>query len=119
VTPGDAAATTLKPTKRQTQKLGVLVGTLRDSAEAITTEQLWSALAKARGVDVQVMIELLGGMVEVKPVLSAGDDGDISNLGPTHRLSFGPLLDDLNRAEASDLIDRLERLEANLPKAAA
>jgi hypothetical protein len=85
----------VKPTKRQTQKLGVLVGRLRE-AEAITTEHLWSAVANSRNVEVDVMIELLHGR----------DDEGV--------LHFGPLLADLNRVEASNLIDRLERLEANV-----
>jgi hypothetical protein len=90
-----------KPTPGQRKKLGVLVVTLRDKAGVITTENLWVALANARKVEVDVMIELLAGR---------DDAGE---------LHFGPLLADLTRVEASDLIERLERLERNTPKAAA
>jgi len=89
-----------KPTPGQRKKLGVLISSLRDKAGAITTENLWAALANARSVDVETMIELLDGR----------DDKGV--------LHFGPLLADLNRAEASNLIDRLERLEQNVGAAA-
>jgi hypothetical protein len=39
--------------------------------------------------------------------------------GTDGALHWAPLRDSLTRVEASDLIDRLERLEANVPKAAA
>ncbi|MDH4352288.1 MAG: hypothetical protein OEW56_14160, partial [Gemmatimonadota bacterium] len=78
-------------TEAQKKKLNVLVGTLRDQG-SITTRQLWQAVAKTRAVDVDTMIELLEGMDE---------DG----------LHYGPLRDSLNRAEASDLIDRLQKME--------
>jgi hypothetical protein len=80
-------------TKPQQSKLGVLVGRLRDEHNAITTEQLWAAVAKMRQFPVDEMVELLGGK-----------DAD----GVLH---FGPLLADLRRTEASQLIDRLEKLE--------
>lgn len=86
----------LKPTPGQRKKLGILVKTLRDERGAITTENLWAALANARTVDVETMISLLEGRDE---------DGV---------LHFGPLLADLTRAEASNLIDRLTRLESHV-----
>jgi len=106
-------AAQLKPTKRQLDKLNVLVGTLRDGGH-ITTEQLWARVASLRNVDPQTMIDLLGGMVELTPVLGAGDDEEISNLGPSHRLSWVPLRNSLTREEASGLIDRLEKFESNV-----
>lgn len=98
--PVDAAgsAETLKPTKRQLDKLNVLVGTLRE-AGAIQTVHLWSALATSRNVDVDVMCDLLKGR----------EDGE---------WHWAPLRNDMNRREASDLIDRLEKLEKNVGAAA-
>lgn len=90
-----------KPTKRMLTKLDVLVGTLRDTLQAITTEQLYSALAKERNVDVTVMVDVLDGAYDEQGVLH-----------------WGPLRDSLTRGEASDLIDRLERLETNVGAAA-
>jgi hypothetical protein len=95
------ATTSLKPTPGQRKKLGVLVGTLRNGANAITTENLWAALANSRKVDVETMIDLLGGR----------DDEGV--------LHWGPLLADLTRVEASDLIDRLDKLEEDVAGAAA
>jgi hypothetical protein len=97
--PDDAApapppAAEPKPlTKPQATKLGVLVGRLRDDQNAITTEQLWAAVAKMRQFPVDEMVELLGGR-------------DAEGV-----LHFGPLLADLRRDEGSQLIDRLEKLE--------
>lgn len=90
----------LKPTKRQADKLNVLVGTLRDGGH-ITTQQLYSALAKSRNVHVETMIGVIAGAED-----ASGD------------LHWAPLRDSLTRPEASDLIDRLERLEANVGAAA-
>lgn len=87
-----------KPTKRQLDKLNVLVGELRDRRQKITTENLYAALAKSRNVDVDVMIELVKGRY----------DHGIDTI-----LHWSPLRDSLTRREASDLIDRLEKLEKN------
>lgn len=84
---------TLKPTKRQLDKLNVLVGTLREGGR-ITTEQLYSALAKSRNVDVETMVGVLDGARDAE--------------GALH---WSPLRESLTRPEASDLIDRLGRLE--------
>lgn len=98
-----AASTRDKPaTKAQKTKLDVLVGRLRDTLATITTEQLYSALAKERNVEVPVMVDLIEGAYDTAGVLH-----------------WAPLRDSLTRAEAHGLIDRLERLEASLPKAAA
>lgn len=86
---------TLKPTKRQGEKLNVLVGKLREGG-FITTQQLYAALAKSRNVDVETMVGVLEG--------ARDDQGD---------LHWAPLRESLTRAEASDLIDRLTRLEEN------
>jgi len=100
VAPADASAP-IKPTPGQRKKLGVLIGNLRNGAGAITTENLWAALANSRNVDVETMIELLKGRDEE---------------GVLH---WGPLLADLTRVEASDLIDRLDRLEEHVAGATA
>lgn len=91
----------LKPTKNQLKKLDVLVGELRDRRQKITTENLYAALAKARNVDVDVMIDLCPGAYT-----------------PDGVLHWAPLRSSLVRAEASSLIDRLERLEQNTQDAA-
>ena len=83
-------------TAAQKKFLGYLVRLLRDEAKAISTENLWAAMARSRNVDVETMVPLLGGQ-----------DAD----GVLH---FGPLLASMTRAEASELIDRLLRLEENL-----
>lgn len=96
--PGDAPAPSsreLKPTKRQLDKLNLLVGKLRD-AGAIKTEHLWAAIATVRNIEVEHMIELLEGRDE------------------EHVLHWSPLRKSLLRGEASDLLDRLDRLEANV-----
>lgn len=95
-----APQSNLKPTKRQLDKLNVLVGTLREAGH-IKTEQLYSALAKSRNVDVDTMVGVLEGAYT-----------------PDGVLHWSPLRDSLVRPEASDLIDRLERLEQNVGAAA-
>lgn len=89
-----AADPSPKPlTQPQAKKLNVLIGQLRDTDEPkITTGQLWSALAKERGVEVDTMIELLSGRDEE---------------GIVH---WSPLRDSLTRGEAASLIDRLEAI---------
>lgn len=87
------AASHEKPaTKAQHGKANLLVGQLRDQGR-ITTEQLWAACAKLRQIDVDTMIEVLDGR----------DGGGV--------LHWSPLRDSLTRGEASNLIDRLEKLE--------
>lgn len=101
----------LKPTKNQLKKLDVLVGELRNRREAITTENLYAALAKSRGVDVELMIELVGGRYVDAEILPASGV-EVTGFNNA-RLHWSNLRDSLTRVEASDLIDRLERLEAN------
>jgi hypothetical protein len=98
-TPGGAPAP-LKPTTRQLKKLNTLVGTLREGGH-ITTEQLWSAMANARNVGVDTLIDLYPDAYT-----------------PDGVLHWSPLRDSLIREEASGLIDRLERYEANVGAAA-
>lgn len=89
-----AASTRDKPaTDAQKKKLNVLVGHLRDEEDAISTWQLWAALAKERGVNVDEMCELLGG-----------EDDE----GTWH---WSPLRESLTRLEAGNLIERLEAME--------
>ena len=83
-------------TEPQKRKLNVLIGQLRNEGQHITTEQLWAAIATMRGVpsgDIDDFIEGLRGRHE---------DGV---------LHWAPLRDSLNRQEAIDLIDRLEKLQ--------
>lgn len=67
---------------------------------AIKIEHLWSALANERGVDVDTMIDRLGGRD------AAGD------------LQWTPLGEDLQGDEAANLYARLSRYEANVGAAA-
>lgn len=80
--------------KAQRDKLNVLVGTLRDSGH-LRTQHLYSAIASSRQIDTETMTELIHGRDE---------QGE---------LHWAPLRDSLTKTEAHDLIDRLERLEAN------
>lgn len=82
-----------KRTAAQAKKLNVLVGKLRDAGR-ITTEQLYAALARSRNIDGELMVEVLDGARDVDGVLH-----------------WGPLRDSLTKVEASDLIERLSRLE--------
>lgn len=88
-------------TQAQAKKLNVLVGKLRDNNH-ITIEQLYAALAKSRNIDTDTMAQVLDG--------ARDDQGE---------LHWGPLRDSLSKAEASDLIERLGKLEANIQAAAA
>jgi hypothetical protein len=87
-----------KATDAQKKKLNVLVGKLRP--DHITTEQLYAALARSRNIGADDMAVVLEGR-----------DGD----GELH---WGPLRDSLSKAEATDLIERLGRLEQNVKAAA-
>ncbi len=93
---GEFVAPSDSITVAQTKKLNVLVGKLRD-AGAITTEQLWAAMARERNIEAEMMIGLLGGQDE------AG------------LLHWSPLRDSLTKTEATGLIDRLEKLQAGVP----
>ena len=84
---------TTKPSVAQVKKLNVLVGKLRDAGR-IKNEHLWYTLAKSRSFEYEQMIELLGGLDE---------DGV---------LHWSPLRDSLTKTEATELIDRLSKLEA-------
>jgi len=77
-------------TEAQYDKLNVLVGQLRDRGGHITTAGLWLAIAQnLRECDVGELVKRLGGR----------DENDV--------LHWSPLRDDLTRAEASWLIDKL------------
>lgn len=93
VAAASTAPTAPPATEAQARKLNTLYGTLR-KAERLTVEQLWQHLARERQLDVEAMVELLGGRDE------AG------------QLHFGPLRNSLTKAEASDLIEHLVTLEA-------
>lgn len=86
------------PTEQQAKALNSLVGQLREAeveledgskTRVLSTEQLWAATARRRNVDVDVMIELLGGRDEA---------------GVLH---WSPLRDSLTKEEASGLISTL------------
>lgn len=94
--PGEATAPAAPPpkgdhTQAQAKKLNVLVGQLRDTGK-ITTEQLYAALAKSRNIDGDLMVDLVHGR-------------------DTDGLHWAPLRDSLSKVEASDLIERLQKLE--------
>ncbi len=94
--PGAVKADGPVATPAQRKKLDVLVGKLRD-ADRITTEQLYAALSKARQVDPETMVALLEGARDTEGVLH-----------------WAPLRESLSKAEATDLIDRLDRLEQSV-----
>jgi hypothetical protein len=77
-------------TDAQARKLDVLVGRLREAGR-IETRHLWSAVARERETDVELLIAELGGE-------------DSSGL------HWAPLREALTRQEAASLIDRLEKL---------
>jgi hypothetical protein len=81
-----------KPTDKMNKKMDVMVTKLRE-AGIINTEKIWSVIAAARGEDVIAMEDRVGGRDEF---------GD---------LHWAPLRMSLTRAEASRLIDWLERHE--------
>jgi len=98
---GDEPEDDGKRTGPQTKKLNVLVGTLREKLDKtgspyMTTDQVWGAVAKMRERDKDEMIEALHGR-------------DFEGV-----LHWSPLRDSLTRAEASNLIDRLEHYEAHI-----
>ena len=78
-------------TSAQAKKLNVLVGKLRP--ERITTDQLWAAVAKGRGVTVDDLVGRIGGR---------------DTAGVLH---WALLRDCLSKTEASNLIERLSKLE--------
>ncbi len=86
------------PTPKQVEAMNALVGRLRETeieledrtrTKVLSTDQLWASAARRRNVDVDVMIELLGGRD------AAGE------------LHWSPLRASLTRVEASNLIDTL------------
>jgi hypothetical protein len=91
--PGPAADAVVSASPQQKKKLDVLVGTLREAGR-LHTKHLYVAVSKMRGTDPDVWID---GSKE----LSA--DGE---------LHWAPLRDGLSKAEASSLIERLDKLEA-------
>jgi hypothetical protein len=84
---------TKAPTQAQLKKLNVLVGRLREAGQ-ITTTNLWDAVAKMRGLGGEELVLFLDGYDEAL------------------QLHWSPLRDALTRVEATQLIDRLEGLEA-------
>jgi hypothetical protein len=93
--PDEPEGGNLPRTPAQTRKLNVLVGKLRQGGH-ITTEQLWSAVATMRDVNLALLVTALGGL-------------DMDGV-----LHWAPLRDNLTITEASRLIDRLEQFEAKL-----
>jgi hypothetical protein len=85
-------------TKAQATKLNVLIGKLRTPGH-ITTDGLYKAVARMRGV----------GGLELAHELGGYDD--------EHVLHWSPLRDSLDRAEANSLIDRLTVLEERVSQA--
>lgn len=93
---GDAAASPSAvpgATAAQKKKLDRLVASLSEAGR-IKIAHLWGALAASRDLESQVMVEILG---------CSGDNG----------IAWEPLRDSLTKAEAEDLVGRLQRLEQN------
>lgn len=83
-----------RPSENQIKKLNVLVGQLRESGR-LHTEHLYQAVGKMRDVDPDDLAQAMPGAVDDEGVLH-----------------YGPLRDTLSKAEASNLIDRLSKLQA-------
>lgn len=86
-----------KRTAAQTKKLNVLVGQLRE-ARAITTGDLYKSVRRARGIPDEEAHEWVAEL------------GGIDFAGEIH---WAALRDDLDKAEASAMIDWLESLQQN------
>jgi hypothetical protein len=86
-----------KPTKRQTDKLNTLVGQLR-KADRLHTEHLYQAVGALRSGGLSTRVDVGNGL--------------LPNADPDGTLHWGPLRDTLSRDEASNLIDRLGKLQA-------
>jgi hypothetical protein len=86
-----------KPTKLQKEKLNVLVGQLR-KADRLHTEHLYQAVGALRSGGLSTKVDIGAGLLP-----DADTDGT---------LHWGPLRDTLSRDEASNLIDRLGKLQA-------
>jgi hypothetical protein len=71
----------------------VLVGQLRE-ADKLHTEHLYWAVGRMRDVDPEDLAKAMPGAID-----EAGE------------LHYGPLRDTLSKAEASELIDRLSKLQ--------
>src|SRR4030095_5172124 len=91
--PEDESASTAMATRAQQAKLNLLVGRLREAGH-ISTEQLYKALASSRGIDWQSLSD------------------DIRGKDKEGELHWAHLRESLTKTEASNLIDRLEKLEA-------
>jgi hypothetical protein len=90
--PADARTTVKLITEPQKKKLNVLVGKLREGGH-LTTRHLYMAMAGPRKLEVDVMAQVIEGALD--------EDGT---------LHWGPLRDTLDRAEAGNLIERLEAM---------
>lgn len=78
-------------TKPQSNKLDVLVGKLRGGGH-LTTEQLYTKIARVRNIPVDVMVELIEGSRDEEGILH-----------------WAPLRDGLFRPEATELIESLTK----------
>jgi hypothetical protein len=82
-----------RPSAQQIKKLNVLVGQLRE-ADKLHTEHLYWAVGRMRDVDPEDLAKAMPGAID-----EAGE------------LHYAPLRDTLSKAEASELIDRLSKLQ--------
>jgi hypothetical protein len=91
--PADPADEKVSAPANYLKKLDVLVGQLR-KAERLHTEHLYAAVGRMRDVDPEDLARAMPGAVDGEGVLH-----------------YSPLRDTLSKAEASNLIDRLSKLQ--------
>jgi hypothetical protein len=94
------------PTEKMATKLNLLVVELRD-AKKITTEQLYHSVGLMRDVDPDDLAAALPDARDEIDVASGTDEHTIPG-----KLHWGPLSKTLSKGEASQLIDRLSKLQA-------
>jgi hypothetical protein len=94
------------PNKATLTKLNLLVVELRD-AKKITTEQLYHSVGLMRDVDPDDLAAALPGARDEIDVASGTEESTIPG-----KLHWGPLSKTLSKGEASQLIDRLSKLQA-------
>jgi hypothetical protein len=94
------------PTEKMATKLNLLVVELRD-AKKITTEQLYHSVGLMRDVDPDDLAAALPGARDEIDVASGTEESTIPG-----KLHWGPLSQTLSKGEASQLIDRLGKLQA-------
>jgi hypothetical protein len=109
-------------TKAQNDKLNVLYGKLRQvpvdneghpvGNPRVTIGGLYAWAARERNIDVEQMIDLMNDQIaRANAELEPGATPETMARDESGRLHFGPLRDRLSRAEASSMIDGMEKLD--------